>query len=266
MSVEASVGRRTPGALQRHGRVLLAIMLRDVRTRMGSAPAFIIVVLWPLSHILALVAMYSFGHRLPPFGNSIAVWAATGVTTFMCFSYTSRFSMLGILQNRPLLGFPIVQPIHLMMARIIIQIISSAVVIIIVYIIFFVMDIEALPADPIGAAEGMIVVVGIGVGFGLFWGVAAGIWPSIGTFYILFQVIMWITSGIFFVPSQLPKNIIAYLKYHPILQGVEWVRSAYFINYDTTVLNKPYAVSWAITTIFAGLAADRLWRGRVLRN
>jgi capsular polysaccharide transport system permease protein len=264
VSAQAAVARA--GALQAHGRVMLAIMLRDVRTRMGSAPAFLIVVLWPLSHILALVALYSYGSRLPPVGDSMALWAATGVVSFMCFSYISRFSMLGIAQNKPLLGFPVVHPLHLLLARVVVQVLTSAAVILVIYALFYFLRIDSTPADPVGAAYGLLALVGMGVGFGLFFGVVGGIWPAFVTAYALFQIVLWFTSGIIFVPSNLPKGVIAWLKWHPILQGVEWVRSAYFLDYDTNVLNRTYAVGWAVGSIFAGLLAERMWRGKVLGN
>src|SRR5579863_1714090 len=92
------------------GRLLLALMLRDIKTRFGGSEwGFILAIAWPLSHIGVLILFNGAMGRTAPYGESAALWYATGVVPFMAFSYMSRWIMMGIALNKPLLTFPIVK-------------------------------------------------------------------------------------------------------------------------------------------------------------
>jgi capsular polysaccharide transport system permease protein len=60
--------------LQAQGRILVAIMLRDVRTRFfGSALGFLIAIGWPLSHIFILLVINTAVGKAAPYGDSAAL-------------------------------------------------------------------------------------------------------------------------------------------------------------------------------------------------
>ena len=85
-------------------RVLFGLILRDIKTRFGgSIWGYLISLGWPLSHILIILLINLAMGRLPPYGDSAAIWFSTGIVPFMAFSYMSRFIMMAISTNRPLL-------------------------------------------------------------------------------------------------------------------------------------------------------------------
>jgi ABC-type polysaccharide/polyol phosphate export permease len=55
-----------------------------------------------------------------------------------------------------------------------------------------------------------------------------------------------------------------YLSFNPVLHAVEWMRSAYYPDYGSLVLDKTYLLYWGIGTVFVGLGLERLLRGRLL--
>jgi capsular polysaccharide transport system permease protein len=101
--------------------VLYALMLRDIQTRFGSAPGFVIAIAWPLSHILILVLIYVLTGRVVPYGDSAVLWFSIGLTPFMIISYTSRFMMFGLVVNRPLLQFPVISILDVLFSRVLIE-------------------------------------------------------------------------------------------------------------------------------------------------
>src|ERR1700678_2645705 len=104
-------------AAKRQRRVLFALMLRNIRTRFfGHGLGYLVAIAWPLSHILILVAMYSLMGRLPPYGNSVVLFVATGTVPFMNFQYMARFIMLSAIRNVPLLGLPEVKILDVLIA------------------------------------------------------------------------------------------------------------------------------------------------------
>ena len=60
-------------------------------------------------HILGCLVIYSFIGRAAPYGDSAALWFATGVVPFLAFQYISRFIVLGVVMNLSLLSFPVVK-------------------------------------------------------------------------------------------------------------------------------------------------------------
>lgn len=254
------------GRLAAHRAILTALMLRDVRTRMGSAPAFLLVMLWPLAHILLLVILHSAVGHLPPYGDSMPIWVATGVLPYICYSYVSRYMMLSILTNKPLLSFPIITPMHVSLARFFLELLNSSQVIIFIYVLFYIVDMKLDPYNLPGVAAGLLTSIAFGAGVGFLVSALAGILRFMVTIYMLTLVMMWLTCGVYFLPAAMPKAVIAFLRYHPLAQCIEWVRASYYGGYQSVILDRGYAVSWAIGTLFVGLATERLLRGKILAH
>jgi capsular polysaccharide transport system permease protein len=84
------------------------------------------------------------------------------------------------------------------------------------------------------------------------------------TVYALLMLVMWIGSGVLFVPDALPAQLRDALALQPWLQIVEWMRSAYFEGYGVAILDKPYVLAWGGGALFLGLSFERFFRGRML--
>jgi ABC-type polysaccharide/polyol phosphate export permease len=81
-------------AAKRQRRVLLALMLRNIRTRFfGHGLGYLIAIAWPLTHILIVVAVFTLLGRVAPYGDSVVLFIPTGTVTFMsCFMMISVLS------------------------------------------------------------------------------------------------------------------------------------------------------------------------------
>jgi len=252
-------------AFGRQRRVLYALMLRNIRTRFfGNGLGYLVAIAWPLSHILVLVVLYSVLGRAPPYGDSTALFIATGIVPFLTFSYSARFMMLSAIKNRQLLSFPEVKVIDLLFAGALLEILTAACVTITLIILAWFVGIDVIPRDIAQASYALGTAILLGLGFGLFNGVIALAIPGWFTGYTLINIVLWVTAGILFVPDALPETLRQILAYHPVLQVVEWMRSAYYEGYGDLVLNRPYAISYACVTIFLGLLFERATRGYIL--
>jgi capsular polysaccharide transport system permease protein len=78
------------------------------------------------------------------------------------------------------------------------------------------------------------------------------------------MIIFWLASGVFFVPDAMPEPARTYLSYVPMLQGVEWMRSAYYQGFGEGILDRGYLISFGVVSLFIGLALERLVRGKML--
>src|SRR5580658_11050792 len=94
-------------AAKRQGRVLYALMLRNMRIKFfGNGFGYLLGLAWPLTHIMIIVVLYSVMGRAAPYGDSIALFIATGVLPFQTFNYLGRFMMLTLMRSRSLLSVP----------------------------------------------------------------------------------------------------------------------------------------------------------------
>ncbi len=252
-------------ALTRQGRVLFAVMLRNIRTRFfGHGLGYLVALGWPLSHIVILLVLWSSTGRAPPFGESTVLFLATGTVPFMVFSYLSRFMQISVAMTRPLLAFPEVKVLDVLFASAALEVLSSCCVILLLLILAWFFDISVMPRDIVQAFYAFGAAVLLGFGFGLLMGViglAAPIWLTI---YGLLGIVLWMTSGVLFVPDLLPEPVRSMAAYHPVLQVIEWMRSAYYEGYGEGVLDRRYVLEVAIGSTFLGLLLERATRGHVL--
>ncbi len=247
-------------------RVINALMLRDVRTRFfGVAAGFLIAVAWPLANILILLGINALANRTVPFGESAPLWFATGLVPFTAFNYMSRYTMLGLVLNKPLLGYPIVKPMDVLLARGVLEVLNAGLVASIMMLLYALLDIPFFPADPLQALAALGASMLLGLGFGLINGVIAAMFPFWVTGYALFAIIMWIASGVMIVPDSLPEVARYWLSYNPALQGVEWMRSAYYEGYGSGVLDKTYMLIFALCAVIGGFVLERTTRGQILK-
>ena len=253
--------------LRTHARILFALILRDVQTRFfGTALGFVLSIAWPVSHIFIVLILNSAMGRAAPYGDSAALFFATGLLPFMCFQYMARFTVLGVIMNKPLLAFPIVKVGDILIARAILEILNAAVVVIVTLIILMAMGIDVWPPRPIEAMYALLACLLLGLGYGIVNGVIAGIFPFWFTPFSLFQIVLWIASGVIMVPDDLPATARYWLSWNPILVSVEWMRSAYYEDYGLgELLDKQYVLGFGVVSIFIGLLMERTMRGSILK-
>jgi capsular polysaccharide transport system permease protein len=246
-------------------RVIVALMLRDIKTRFGNEFGFILAIAWPLSHILILLLINTAMGRIAPYGDSAALWFATGIVPFMSFSYTARFIMLGIVLNRPLLVFPRVKITDILFSRALVEVLNAGAVILVLILIFWFLGIDFMPIDIVQACSALVASILLGLGVGVINGIIAAALPMWITGYALLNIILWISSGVFFVADSLPEIIRVPLSFHPVLQAIEWMRSAYYEGYGANVLDRRYLISFALVCLCFGLLSERLVRGKLLQ-
>jgi len=252
-------------AFRRQRRVMFALMLRNMRTKFfGNGFGNVIAVAWPLSHIVILVIAFSVTGRAAPYGDSTALFVATGVLPFQTFSYVSRSTMLMVIRNRPLLAFPEVKILDMLFASALLEIMSACCVVIIFLILAWCSGIDAMPRDIIQASYALGAAMLLGLGCGILNGVIALAAPGWFVGYTLMIMILWPTAGIFFVPDALPAFARDILAYNPLLQVIEWMRSAYYEGYGDLVLDRTYVLSVAVAMLFLGLLLERAMRGHLL--
>jgi capsular polysaccharide transport system permease protein len=254
------------GMLKAQGRIVVALMLHDIRSRFaGNALGFLAMgVGWPLSHILLILLIYGALGRTVPYGDSAALWFATGVVPFLAFQYIARFTVMGVVMNKALLSFPVVKVTDILFAAAIIEILNAGLVILIILAIFSALDIDFMPRDVVQASLALFSMMFLGLAWGVVNAMICGAFRFWLFPFILFQILLWVSAGIVFVPDSMPEAVRTLLSYLPTVQGLEWMRSAYYEGYGASMLDKTYLIYFAIVTLFFGLVLERLMRGKTM--
>lgn len=240
-------------------------MLRNIRTRFfGHGLGYLFYIAWPLSHILIVVAVLIGVGRSAPYGDSVALFVATGALPFMIFSYMSRFMMISVFMNRPLLAFPEVKILDVFIAAAVLEALAACCVTVALIVIAWFAGIDVMPTNIVQASYAFGAALLLGLGFGLANGVIALAAPFWMTGYALTIVVLWMISGIYFVPDALPEIVRNGLAWNPVLQSIEWMRSAYYEGYGGPILARGYTVGCGMGAVFLGLLLERAMRGHLL--
>ena len=247
--------------LRVQARVISALMLRDVKTRFGGKAAnYLIAILWPLSHIGMLMLIYTAVGRAPPIGDSAALFFATGLLPFMIFQYSSRLMMQAHMMNAPLLNFPIVTFLDLVLARALLELITGFTIILVLALVLYGLDVDIVPRHPAEAAAALLASLFLALGIGILNCVITKFVKLWFFGYILLVIVLYITSGILFMVETLPAQYKDILVWNPGVQIVEWFRSAYYEGYGSTTLDRSYVLTIGLFALAIGLTAERVTR------
>lgn len=245
-------------AVRTQGRVLMALMLRDARTRYGTRRiGYVWALLEPLIHITGFSLLFYFTGRVVAIGDSLLIFLATGVSTFVGFrNVLSRTR--GSLQLQAVLGFPIVKLQDVFLARAILELATWLMSSMIILGVLIFLGFGPLPRDIFMMIQAVAALFSIGFGFGIVIGVASEFVPSISSFMRLLSRLLYLTSGLFFLPDTMAPTVREIIAWNPVLHGIALYRMGYYDFYDSTILDMRYLTYWAVGCLLVGLLSIRV--------
>lgn len=248
-------------ALLTQGRVIGALILRETRTTFGSSQlGYLWAILNPTLGITVLVFIFTTIGREPPFGQSLALFFATGFLAFDWYRKLTSSLMVVFDNNKSLLSYPLVQAFDTVVARYTLISATHLLIVILFFsgLIFF--SLAEMPAHPEKLLLAFAITSFLGLGVGISNAVIYSVFKTWKHIEGIMKRPMFFMSGIFYIPQNFPKEIVDILAWNPVLHCVEWVREGYYPNYNSFVLDEFYLICWALGTILVGLAGERLYR------
>jgi capsular polysaccharide transport system permease protein len=267
---EAQIGRTDhvimKGKIITHSRVIHALILREMKTRFGRAQlGYLWALIEPALYVLIFLGLYALRGRTAVSGMPIAVFLLTGAIPFIMFRDTMMRSMIAIQSNRPLLTFPQVTPIDLVLGRALLEMATTLVAFALLIVIFVATVGPVKVADPLGVFVWLAVLGLLGFGAGAAFGALAPLFPSVQQLVpsILIRPLFFV-SGLFFTAEMIPEQIRDYALLNPLLQLTELVRAAFFHEFESPHTDVTYVVLFTLVTLFLGLAIQRALLKRIL--
>lgn len=258
--------RRIAQGLRTQGRVVIALMLREMRLRsVHSRLSYLLALLEPILQLAMMMGIFSIIGRRPDFGTSLLLFLGTGILPFFLFTHVSGRTTGAIRASGLVRALAPIQPLDIMLARALLETATLLIVAVLLFTAIYAMGIpQAIPIRPMLAIEGFAATALLAVGVGLINGV-------IGAFFRLWAVIYGVLSrsliflsGVFFVPDFMPPEIRYWLSWNPLLHGLEWFRSGFYLTYPTLTLDKAYLVGFGLVALLIGLALERVFRARLI--
>lgn len=238
-------------------RVLSALMLRDMRSRFGGNYwGYLVQVLWPCAHLAIIVGVMAFRGMKSPMGDDPMVFVASGALPALAFQYISREVMKGYLIHKPLTYFPQVKRFDTVVARILVEIVSSFMGVCLVFLVLICFGADPIPVDMMTAIGGYLTAIALGIGVGTINVGICSVFPGWALGYILVTLTLYLTSGVYFIACYMPEEIYYYMKWNPITQLIEWVR----LGYDPTMpvqIDYLYLFGWVFGSLTIGLLMER---------
>ncbi|MBA8840452.1 ABC transporter permease [Ochrobactrum sp. RH2CCR150] len=243
--------------------VLEALVLRETRAAFGASHiGYLWAVIVPATSIAVLVAVFTLAGRNPPYGSSFALFFATGVLTLQFFSKLSSSLMAAFEANKALLTYPPIKELDVLVARALLISATYAVVFLLVFCGIIFWDTSGMPAHLGRTIEAFAVTALLGTAFGVLNAVILSIWDSWRHLEKILTSPLFFLSGIFYVPSLLPPDLMTYLSWNPILHVVEWMRDGFYPDYDSTILDRAYLMRSILVLLLVGFSGERLFRKR----
>lgn len=98
----------------------------------------------------------------------------------------------------------------------------------------------------------------LAIGCGFLAGVVVMFPPLFATIYALMMVVVYLASGHSLCIVGDPDPIAHALSWNPIFHAVEWMRAAFYPDYNSKWLDKTYLIIFGLLCLCAGLALERI--------
>jgi capsular polysaccharide transport system permease protein len=236
-------------------RTIFALIIREMATRFGSKPGgYLWAFLDPAAHILLMTAIFSAIARIPPIGSEFLIFFASGFLALQFYTTIASQVAGAIKANKTLLTYPKVIPLDLVIARVVLQFSTVVILSIVILWCAFLYTGEKGRIELLPLLESASVATAIGTGIGMFNVVAFAKAPLYEKAFQIVTRPLFLISGVLILIEDVPSPYREWLLWNPIAHIVMWFRTGIYPYYRTDVLDKDYAVVFAMGALLIGMA------------
>lgn len=249
------------------GRVIAALMLREMSTRYGRTPGgYIWAILEPLGMIIILGWAFSLLARSPSLGISFLLFKATGFMILQVFTVLGGQVGHALTFSKPLLRYPRVTWVDAVAARFTLNAMVVMVVSILIIggIIIFEQLKMVLDWGPVLIAMGFAAGLGLGVGcLNCFLFMRFPVWTQL---WSILTRPLFIISGVIFLYEDMPAIAQQVLWYNPLLHLTGLMRDGFYPLYRPTYISLGYVGACIMIPMALGLLLLRRYHRELLNR
>lgn len=248
-------------------RTITALILREMEATYGRSPGgYIWAVIQPVGIIFLLAMAFSLLVRTPSLGVSFVFFYATGYLPFDIYATTQDKTSFALNYSRPLLAYPSVTWMDAMLARFILNFLTSVTVFAIVTSIIVLTVETRTTFDLIPVLQALFMVGILGFGVGIVNCLLRGIWPVWGIIWHIFSRPLFLASGVIFLYEDMPSTVQDVLWWNPLMHATGLLRSGFFANYHATYVSLAYGYGFGLILMAFGFLFLRKYYKKVLEQ
>lgn len=238
----------------KQGRVLHALLLREVITRFGRRN---LGVLWligePMLFTLGVATLWTMAglHRNLPF--PVVAFAVTGYSSVLMWRNSALRAGAAVEQNKPLLFHRNVRVLDVILMRILIEICGATCSFVILSLVFIYVGWMPVPTDFLEVVFGWIMLAWFGTSLALLIGGGAAFSEMVERLWHPAAYLLFPISGAAFMVDWLPTRMQRIVLLLPMVHGVEILRDGYFGEAVRTHYDIPYMASINLVLTLGGL-------------
>ncbi len=242
-------------------RVLKALVLRDMASRHGAnrlGP--LLAIITPVVSIAILIVMFGFRGKVVPDGFPLGVFVVTGYPLWQGFAGMYQKAMGVAARTDPLLMFPQITQLDIILSTIILDVATNTVVFGVMCIGVILVFHTQGPADPMGVLLCYWGCMWIGSAVGMILCGLQRAAPLVVQFLNNFMRMgMWV-SGVLYSVNRLPSFLWPYLQWNPILHLIEGCRTLWNPNFVAPIFSPTYVITIGFVLTTLGFVIERLSR------
>ncbi len=253
-------------SLTEHKAVIWGLLNREITTKFGNSYfGYAWIVVEPMLFIIMFYAMFTFLGKTT--GNMpILLFLLTGIVPFFFFRKSFQSASGAISTNQALLSYRQVKIIDTILARLILQAAVSTLSAFILTAVILYLNSGATIYHPIRIIYMLVLLFALTIGVSLILAVISYYYIDLPKFMEFINRILFFTSGVFFGLNDFPPNISYYLSFNPILQVIEFIRSAFSLERLNIYLSYKYLVAFTIISLFLGVLCYYVARKNIMMN
>lgn len=244
----------TAGSLPRQGRIVAALMLRELVTRYGRRGlGFAWLIGEPLLFCLGVLVLWSVARPDYEHGLKLGPFVMTGYMCLLLLRHQITLSLGALQANAGLLYHRGVQVLHIYIARNLLEFLGTSAAFVVVYGVLMALGQVGPPADWLTLYAGWLLLALMGCGLALVFSGLALRFEVMERVVPLFTYILIPMSGVFFMAAWVPAAYRDAFMLIPLPHPVEMVRAGVFGEFVETHFNPLYALGWALVLNALGL-------------
>ncbi len=244
--------------------VVYALLLRETKTRFGvNRLGYLWALIEPAIMVCMFAAFYSSYGHVAQGGANVVAFISAGILPYSLFRDTASKCMSGISGNLGLLFYPQVRPLDLVIARAMLEFVTTVVVMTLVLGGVMLWTGNTNIVSILESLFGLSLAAGLGASFGLLCcGLSVYSSNIEVTVPTLLRPMMWF-SAVFHAVDTLPTAYRKIILYNPLVHAIEMVRNGWFPGYNARGIDPWYPLFWILVMLFLGLTLERAARRRL---
>lgn len=250
--------------MRRHGRVVWALLMRELATRYGrNNIGFLWVLGEPLLFCGAVLILWMTIRPTYEHGIRVVPFVVTGYMPLLLTRHIIQHGMMAVRSNTSLLYHRKITVLHLFIARSIIEFIGVTLAFFLIGSILALFELIDVPARIHLIYAGWLLLAWISLGLALIVGSLSELFEFVERFVAVTLYILVPLSGAFYMASWLPPAFREAVLVLPFLHCVEMIRAGFFGEFVRTYYSMSYTAAWGAALTLLGLFLAGFIRRRV---